>query len=204
MKKLLTAVAAAVACAAAGAQTSNFEGFSAALNLNTVSTNSKISLNGVPVFDGVGQQSWNGSLQAAYGFGAGPSTVVSVGGTYALGDSKGGKFGTDEYIAQIRAKNVYSVYVEPGFLLNDRTLAYGKLSYEGAKGTGALPGEGERSRSMRGSGFGAGFRTMLNQTSFVQVEFKQVSYNSIGLLVSEGASIKPKATLGTIGFGMKF
>lgn len=202
MKKLLTAVAATAACFAVSAQTFNFEGFSGALNLNTVSTSTKISGDGGSAFDGIGQQSWNGSVQAAYGFVTSPSTVLTVGATYALGNAKGGTLEFGDGSAQIRVKNAYSVYVEPGFLLNDKTLAYGKLSYEGAKGSLAVTGESEESKSIKGTGIGAGIRTMLDKTSFIQVEFKQVGYGSVD--IANAGSLKAKATVGTIGFGMKF
>lgn len=202
MKKLLSVVAASLACATAGAQTANFEGFSGALNLNTVSTNTKITADGGTAFDGIGQQSWNGSVQVAYGFALSPSSVVSVGGTYALGNSKGGSIGMGDGSAEIKVKNAYSVYVEPGFLLNDKTLAYGKLSYQAAKGALAVTGESEESKSIKGTGVGVGVRTMLDKTSFIQVEFNQVGYGSVD--IANAGSLKPKATVGTIGFGMKF
>lgn len=201
MKKMLSIVAASLACATAGAQTANFEGFSGALNLNTVSTNTKIAGDGGSAFDGIGQQSFNGSAQVAYGFVTSPTTVVSVGGTYALGNSKGGSISFGDGNAEIRVKNAYSLYVEPGFLLNDKTLAYGKLSYDGAKGAVAFTGETEESKSIKGTGFGAGIRTMLDKTSFIQVEFKQVGYGSVD--INNAGSFKAKATVGTIGFGMK-
>lgn len=202
MKKIITAAAFAVVASGAFAQASNFEGFSGALNLNTVSINTKITANNAGTFDGIGQQSFNGSAQVAYGFVASPGTVVSVGGTYALGNAKGGTFTAGNTSGEFRAKNAYSFYVEPGFLLNDKTLAYGKLSYESAKGTAASTGQAEASKSLNGTGFGAGIRTMLSKTSFIQVEFKQVGYG--GIDIANAGSLTTKATVGTIGFGMKF
>lgn len=203
MKKVLSIVAASLACATAGAQTANFEGFTGALNLNTVSTTTKITAD-IATFDGIGQQSFNGSAQLAYGFVTSPSTVVTVGGTYALGSNKAGSFSIDDPefgTLNIKTKNAYSLYVEPGFLLSDKTLAYGKLSYEGAKGELTFSESGD-SKSIKGTGFGIGVRTMLDKTTFIQVEFKQVGYSSVA--IGGGASFKPKATMGTIGFGMKF
>ncbi len=55
---------------------------------------------------------------------------------------------------------------------------------------------------MKGTGFGFGVRTMLDKTSFIQVEVRQVGYKSVDLV--DGPSMKPKATIGSIGFGMKF
>lgn len=93
MKKMLTVVAASLACAIAGAQTANFEGLSGALNLNRSSTTTKFTFEDSYV--NYGGQSWSGSIQAAYGFAVSPSIVVSVGGTYGFGriDSGGENFG---------------------------------------------------------------------------------------------------------------
>jgi hypothetical protein len=200
MKKIITAAALAVIATGASAQASNFEGFSAGLNLNTVSTNSKITEPGL-VLDGIGQQSWNGGIQGAYGFVASPTTVVSVGVTYALGKSKAGAINENSGNASFEAKNQLSVYVEPGFLINNSTLVYGKLSYEKAKIDAAADGSSTLSKSVNGTGFGFGARTMINKTTYLQVEIKQINYGSARFDASE---FKTKATVGTVGVGMKF
>ena len=197
MKKIVLIVAATAVCATASAQTSNFAGFSGALNLNTVSVNSKLSSGGGSV-DGLGQQSWGASIQGAYGFATSATTVVSVGGTYALGDIKAG---TASPSTEMTVKDAYSVYVEPGFLLNDKTLAYGKLSYESVNGRLASGGQ-SASKSANGTGFGFGVRTMLNSSSFIQVEFKQADYGTVD--VGSNSSVHPTSTTGTVGVGMKF
>lgn len=134
-------MAGTLACLAASAQTANFHGYSGALNLNTVSVSTKIVGDGT-TFNGIGQQSWNGSLQAAYGFVTSPnSTVISVGGTYALGNSKAGEIVDPDGTFAIKVKNQLSLYVEPGFLLSNNTLAYGKISYNTAKGVATFTGE---------------------------------------------------------------
>lgn len=51
-------------------------------------------------------------------------------------------------------------------------------------------------------GFGFGIRNMLSKTTFLQVEVSQVDYKNVTFV--DGASVKPNATVGTIGFGMKF
>jgi len=201
VKKLMCVLAASLACATVGAQTANFGGLSGALNVNTVSMNTKITSDG-DAFDGIGKQSWNGSAQVAYGFVATPSIVISVGGTFSLGTSKAGTLQIGGDSVELRYKNASSLYVEPGFLLNEKTLAYGKLSYEAAKGVVAVSGESETSKSIKGTGFGVGVRTMLDKTSFIQVELKQVNYR--GIDIANVASLKPKAAVGTIGLGMTF
>lgn len=198
MKKMLV-IAAGWACISAGAQTANFEGFSAAVNLNAVAAGSKFSANieGPSTVDGLGQQSWNGGIQAAYGLAIGPGAVLSIGGTYTLGSSKGGEI---VGLVQTTMKNAYSAYLEPGFMVGDRTLAYGKISYEGAKGVLAGGGE-EVSKTITGTGFGFGLRTMLDKSAFMQVEIKQVTYTNVDL---DGASFKPRSTVGSVGIGLKF
>lgn len=202
MKKIITAAAFAVIATSASAQVSNFAGFSAGVNLNSVSPNTKITVDTVSV-DGVGQQSWNGAVQGAYGFVTSPSTVISIGATYGLGKSKGGSIA----IAGVgggafEAKNQLSVYVEPGFLINDKTLVYGKLSYEKAKVEANGEG-GQASKSINGTGFGFGARTMIDKTTYLQVEFKQIGYGS-ARLDGDTADFKTKATVGTVGIGMNF
>lgn len=200
MKKMLTVVAASLACAIAGAQTANFEGLSGALNLNRSSTTTKFTFEDSYV--NYGGQSWSGSIQAAYGFAVSPSIVVSVGGTYGFGriDSGGENFGLG--LSEFRAKKAYSLYVEPGFLLNEKTLAYGKLSYEGAKGAARVFDSAEYSKTIKGTGFGFGVRTMIDKNMFIQVELKQVGYRTID--IGDGYTYKPKSTAGTFGIGMKF
>lgn len=200
MKKILSTMAVSMVCFTAGAQTANFEGFSGALNLNTVSINSNLTVgNDDASINGIGQQSWNASAQVAYGFVTSPNTVVSIGGTYALNKSKAGTIPVYGDL-NLSIKGAYSLYVEPGFLLTDKTLAYGKLAYEAGKGT-LSAGEESRSKNLSGTGYGAGIRTMLDAKSFLQIEFMQVDYKNVN---GEMGSLKPKATIGTIGYGMKF
>ncbi len=202
MKKLVAAVL-ALAATGAFAQASNFGGFSAGLNLNTVSTNTKLNYTDLATIDGLGQQSWNGSLQAAYGFVTSPSTVVSVGASYGLGKNKAGIIELDDGTkAEIKTKNQFSIYVEPGFLLSNSTIVYGKLGYERVKGVSSVDGDDYGTDKLKGSSFGFGMRTMLDKTSYIQAEVRQVGYKSV--TVEDLGSYKSKAVIGTIGFGYKF
>lgn len=202
MKKIIV-VAMALAATSVFAQASNFGGFSAGLNLNTVSTNVKATYDGAGSFDGIGQQSWNGSVQAAYGFVTSPSTVVSVGASYGLGNSKAGTLKVDGGSTyEVKTKNQLSVYVEPGFLFSNSTLVYGKLGYERVKGISSVDGDESGSDKLKGSSFGFGLRTMLDKTSYVQVEVRQLGYSSV--TVQDVGSYKVKATVGTAGFGYRF
>ena len=201
MKKMILASALAAIGSGAFAQTSHFTGLSGALNLSAVAMSNRLS-DDETVFDALSHQSWNGSVQAAYGFAVSPNAVVSVGGGYVLGSSKAGKFTNPDGTLSLKLKNQISLHVEPGWLVSEKTLAYGKVSYERAKSTVSATGETDESRSVKGTGIGFGVRTMLDKTSFIQVEVRQVGYKSVDLV--DGPAMKPKATLGSIGFGMKF
>lgn len=200
MKKLLSVATASLACVTAGAQTANFEGLSGALNLNRFSSATKLTEE--VSFVNYGGQSWNGSVQAAYGFAVGTSSVVSVGATHVFGRIEGGSEDFGGGATKFGARNAYSLYIEPGFLVNEKTLAYGKFSYEAAKGGAVVFDSPEYSKSIKGTGFGLGVRSMLDKKMFIQVELKQIDFRTID--IGDGFTYKPKSTVGSVGFGIKF
>ena len=117
------------------AQVSNFTGMSGAVNLSAASTNLKLS----PSQYNLGGDNWLASFQGAYGIELSNSSVLGMGLTYAAGKSKSGTSIDDNPRAtdDISLKNQYSLYLEPGSLLSDNTLLYGKISLE--KGKAAIP-----------------------------------------------------------------
>lgn len=201
MKKIISAAALIVAATGASAQASNFGGFFVGLNLNTVSVGTELTVSPT-LFENVGQQSFNAGLQAAYGFVVSPSAVVTVGAAYGLGSFKAGKMSSTSGVEELKLKNPLSVYVEPGFLIANTTLVYGKLSYEKAKLSGTYSG-GTNSESINGTGFGFGLRTMLDKASYIQIEVKQIGYGS-ARFEGDANDFKTKATVGTVGFGYRF
>ena len=184
----------------ASAQVSNFTGFSGAVNLSAAATKTKIDTD----YDGLGGENWIGSFQGAYGIELSNSSVLGMGLTYAAGKSKAGTTVQDDITYTLAVKNQYSLYLEPGTLLSDNTLFYGKISYEKGKASLTSSSEGElASKSVSGTGYGVGMRHMLDKTKFLQVEFMKVGYKSI--TTTDGSTtLKNSATLGTIGIGMKF
>jgi hypothetical protein len=83
-------------------------------------------------------------------------------------------------------------------LLNDKTLAYLKISYEAGKLGGS---SGSDEESISGVGYGVGLRTEINKTTFLQTEIKQVNYNKV---TSGGANYTSSATVGSAGVVFKF
>jgi opacity protein-like surface antigen len=199
MKKIVIAAAITVLASSAMAQASNFTGWSAAGNLNMVSASTELSGGGASV--NFGETSQNFSVGVAHGIQLDAKTILTVGGTYGIGSIKAGSGGFDNDDFTIKGKNMYSLYVEPGVLMSNTTLAYGKVAYSSMKGELSVAGVGSGTETFTGFGYGAGIRTMLDKTTFIQVEVVQTKYGSKS---DEGVSFQPAATVGSIGFGMKF
>lgn len=194
MKKALIATAAAAALAApqAFAQANNFTGFSVGLNANFVSASTEISAASVKL----GDTTQIASLEGAYGFAMGRNGALGVGLTYNLGDMKAGTLTGTEF----KGKDMYSVYVAPGYVLSSDTWLYGKLAYQAAKVE--LSGGGATgSANFDGFGYGAGVRALLSRNMYLQIEFMQAAYGEKTVL---SANLKPSETYGAIGLGYKF
>ena len=89
-------------------------------------------------------------------------------------------------------------------LLNDKTLAYVKLSYEAGKFNSAVT-NAIFNQSVSGFGYGVGLRTEINKTTFLETEIKQVNYSKFTKKV-EGSNIDftHSATVGSVGLVFKF
>lgn len=172
------------------------------MNLSAASTNLKTSTQ-----YNLGADNWLASFQGAYGLELSSSSVLGMGLTYAAGKSKSGTSidnnppSTDD----ISVKNQYALYLEPGSLLSDNTLLYGKISLEkGKAAVSSTLAANNKSKSISGTGYGVGLRHMLDKTKYVQVEFMKVGYKSVKFEATDTTSIKFSSTVGTVGIGMKF
>ena len=188
--------------ASAVAQISNFSGYSASANLNSVSVNTKLDWS-EGVIDGLGQQSWKVSTRIGYGLIANRNSVFTVGANYTFGTTRNGTVevaASGQSLSVMKMKNQVALFVEPGLLIRDTTLAYGRISYDRA-GLTLASEAGDESQTMNGIGFGFGIRTMLNKKAFVQAEFTQTGYRDI---MWGGGALKSKINAGTAGLGFKF
>ena len=200
MKKILmaTAVAATLVAPQAFAQSAGFSGFGFGLNGYFATTATELSAPAGVVKFGEGSQ--NASLQAAYGFALGPNGVLGLGVTYNLGDLKGGTFSSAGTSFEMKGKDMYSVYFEPGYALNNAALLYAKIAYVALKGE-VSGGGATNSENFDGVGYGFGVRAKLEKNVFLQIEFMQQDYDAKTML---GASVKPSGTFGTVGIGYQF
>lgn len=201
MKKLImaTAVAAALFSFQAFAQLRNLDGFSLGVSLNAVNASNEFNANNTAFQNG--DVSQTGNIQAAYGFAAGEKFMLGVGLTYGPGDIKGGAATTGGVGYELKGKDLYSLYFEPGFLVTNSTLAYAKLSYQGMKGETKLTTGQTFNESFTGMGYGAGIRTMLSSKLYLQAEFEQIGYGEKSF---SGVTSKPTATVGSLGLGYRF
>lgn len=181
----------------------SFEGFSAGLNVNFATASTKLSgaVGGAPISLGLGgQNSQFASIQAAYGFAASNDMVISVGGTYSLGNVKAGSLTIGGANVNFKGKDIWTIYVEPGVKFGPSTLAYAKIAYSSMKGVYEEPGF-SATEDLKGWGLGAGVRVMINKAVYWQTEFLQTKYDGT---TARGISYKPDTTIGTIGLGMRF
>jgi len=206
MKKSIELAALAIAVVASTpvlAQVSNFTGPSAGVSLDHVAVTSEVR---DPVFGidlkGVGQSSVGASVYGAYGFNLSNNMVLSVGASYSLTNAKAFDLADAGISGDAKLKNQTSVYLEPGFLVSDKTLAYGKVSYEAAKFAAEPTGQTGESKNIHGVGYGFGIRTMIDKAWSLQAEIKHVKYGSADLDAT--TSLKTTANIGSIGLGYKF
>jgi hypothetical protein len=172
---------------------SNFSGPEAGISvtMNSGTTTSKIIKDNDTTLGG---SSLGFRLHGGYGFDIGNDAVVLLGLDYNPTDVAAGKI-LDE---SAKIKNSWSLSAAPGMLLNDKTLAYLKISYEAGKLGGS---SGSDEESISGVGYGVGLRTEINKTTFLQTEIKQVNYNKV---TSGGANYTSSATVGSAGVVFKF
>lgn len=201
MKMLLTATALAASLCApqAFAQINQFGGFSLGLNANIASASNKFTANNTAFRNGDSSQALN--LQAGYGFVGGDNFVFGLGLVYGPGDIRMGSATTGGITYELKGKDLYALYFEPGFLVSSGTLAYFKVSYQGMRGETSLSTGVTSKDDYIGTGYGAGIRTMLAPNLYLQAEVEQVEYNEKSAV---GMTSKPTSTLGTIGLGYHF
>jgi opacity protein-like surface antigen len=139
-------------------------------------------------------------LHGGYGFDIDKDTVVLAGFDYNATDLSVGKSDGQS----LTIKNAWSLSAAPGMLLNDKTLAYVKLSYESGKFNSNITGL-KFDKSVSGFGYGVGLRTEINKTTFFETEIKQVNYKKSSYKSGGDTSdITPAVTVGTVGVVFKF
>lgn len=196
-KKIAFAAAAAVLATAAHAQ-SNLKGWSVGVNANFMGATTELSGGGANLK--MGDLSQTVALQGAYSFDMGSKFILSVGGTYSLTEGKAGSASASGNTYELKLKDLYTLYIEPAYAISNNSLLYAKLAAASAKGEERL-NAASGTETFNGTGFGAGFRHLLDKNVFVQVEFLQMNFDSKS---ASGTSYKPGAVTANFGLGYKF
>jgi hypothetical protein len=175
----------------AQAQTSNFVGFSAAVNGELANSTSTAT-------DGSSSGSQRGGvgLQARYGWALGSDFVLGVGATADIGKRPAGSFanGADVYSTQN-----YSLNVEPGYAISKDLLVYGKVSTLSAS---VGSDDGSSTTPVQGVGYGVGVRAMLNQNTYWQAGVDNYRLNDASLNTGTTAALRGNVV--SVGLGYNF
>ena len=199
--KALLAIVAVSASSIALAQNKNFTGFSAGVNANFA--DNKAEFSGAGLVGKSNQSDQNASLEGQYGFGISDKFVVGLGLTYGIGELKSGSFSPSAGVSvSSKLKDMYSISIEPGYVVSASTLAYAKVAFVNAKAEATQTGGGGGSASgnLTGTGFGIGFRTMLTPKLYLQGEYVQTSFDKKNV----GTGVDVKADMGTASIGVGY
>jgi opacity protein-like surface antigen len=193
-KKLLVASLLALAGTGVMAQSNAFEGFSAGVKVSSVGTSTTISDNTGSV--NLGQQSIVPTVELGYAYGVSKEIVLGLTATYDLTETKAGSINN----TNLKGENHYSINFKPGYVFNNTTQVYAIVGYNSM--TGKISNGGAKATSTyNGFGGGAGIQALVSKNIYIQAEAQQLTYES---QTNGGLTVKPSATVGTIGMGYKF
>ncbi len=193
--KILIPALAAMFSAAAHA--GDFDGLSIGFGINAIGAETHVSDSSGSAT--IGQTSVNSSIFAQYGMMATDTTVVNVGVSYDFGDIKSGDGAANGISYAVKGSDHYSIYFEPGLILNPGTELYGKLGYHSIKGE--ISGTDLSSHTFSGVGVSVGLRSKLDKQLFMQVELEHVDYAGDTIA---GTTYKPKTNAGKVALGYRF
>ncbi len=181
------------------AMATNFSGPEAGVSVTMNGGATKYQENGKKEYT-FGGSSLGFRLHGGYGFDMGNDVLVLLGVNYNATELSVAKLAGEN----AKIKNSWSLSAAPGMMLNDTTLAYVKLSYEAGK-FDLYSSDLKVNKSVSGFGYGAGLRTEINKTTFLETEIKQVSYSKLNYKKgSDSYDFTPSATVGSVGVVFKF
>ncbi len=194
----------------------NFDGFSLGLEGHVKSTSTSINVShGYSSFNFEnlgGKHDFIPAISGSYTFAVAPQFLLGIGATYDLLSTDVGGYNIDgrgkTFSATIKEKNHYSIFVTPGYLVNDTTLLYAKIAYHQMKGELSAE-DGSESLKLSGialgAGFGAGVKLALTQNVSGYAEAQYVDYADKTIKLDDvNVKLKPSSTIGALGLAYKF
>lgn len=138
------------------------------------------------------------SLDVAYGFKIGTSSVLTAGAEYNFGEPKIYEETLSGEYKSFKQRQRYGVFLAPGLAVSKEALLYAKLGWNQARAD--IVPEGN-SANFRAYGYGAGSKLMISNQVYIKVEAIRQTFNSKTI---DTVTNKPSATVGTIGVGISF
>lgn len=194
-KNLLAATLLSVAATGAFAQAKNFEGFTVGVNVSTVGASTNATVDGETI--GFGSQSFVPSGEIGYNYAATENIVLGLTATYDFTKTNAGQLG-NSYTLEM--KDRYSVNFKPGYAVTKEAMVYALVGYN--SGTGQITNV-SGTKNFTGIGYGFGTSVLLDKNIFVKAEVQRIDFGSVAAW-GDIVSIKPSATVGTLGLGYKF
>ena len=197
----------------------SFQGTSVALTASVVGAEAKgnvVSSDASSNTDSgsVGRIGAFAGVDAAYTVGAGTNGFFGFGATYIpfkaeLATASGGNKSdgvTTTNSGKAEIKDYYTLYVQPGYAINNTSAIYAKVLYANAKLD--VSGATSASKNLEGWGGGIGLKTFLDKNLFVQTELNYTEFDSVTVTgtgnLAGTATGKPKIAGGTINIGYQF
>lgn len=160
-------------------------------------------------FDSVGQQNLGAGIFTDYAFRVSDRALFLVGGTYDLNDSESFKISGHGSEAKVKEKKHYSIFIAPAYQMSQNSLGYLKLAYHQAEFeninslTRTLLGNANTrySKDFNGYGIGLGFRTLITDNFYGNLEVQRVFYGKEDIYP---ATFDVSSTIGSLGLSYKF
>lgn len=200
------------------AQTSAYEGLqlSAGATLGTATLKNRDTTDGT--FSNEGKSFVSTRIGASYGYKINDKFVLTAGLNYDLSSPEINEK-LDNAQRTEKQKSHMSFSIEPGYLINQSSLVYAKVSkhkmdidYHRSFITGGLAGQtATASSSHSGTGFGIGYKTMLTSSIGAGFEIERIKYDTAtpvftrsGGTTSNTNSFKPSVIISTASIFYKF
>ena len=166
----------------------------------------------------IGQITPVAGIDLAYTFATGSKGFVAIGGTYipaeadfATGNTNAATSNTASSVRG-KIKDPYSIYIQPGYAVNNSAAVYGKLSYLSADFNVTSNNTiTQKPGDLNGWGYAIGLKTFLTPNAFIQAEASYSEYDTLTAKYTSSessttntVSAKPKIAAGTISIGYKF
>jgi hypothetical protein len=98
----------------------------------------------------------------------------------------------------------FTVYLQPGFMINDSTMLYGTVGFANAsingKSVSITHTNISKSQDLDGTVFGAGIKTVRDNGLFIKLDYKETSYDTVSFTTSN--STKATADLDNEAFAL--